>query len=221
MKKVLIIAPHPDDETLGAGGTLLKYKANGAQTACAFVTSVRKNDAFDADFVTAREKEIKEVVAAYRFDKYYDLDFPAAQLTPNDTGNLIKAIGAVVKDFEPTVVLLPFDKDVHSDHRVIFDAAWSCTKSFRYPSVRQVMMYETISETDFSTDEFHPDTFVDITDFIDEKMKILSIYDSQMGEPPFPRSYERVKALAVHRGGLFAMRYAEAFCLLKQEEICL
>ena len=221
MNKVLIIAPHPDDETLGAGGTLLKYKANGAQTACVFVTSVRKNDAFDAAFVAAREKEIEEVVAAYRFDEYYDLDFPAAKLTPNDTGDLIKAIGSAVKDFKPDVVLLPFDKDVHSDHRVIFDAAWSCTKSFRYPSVKQVMMYETVSETDFSTEVFRPNTFVDISDFIDEKMKILSIYDSQMGEPPFPRSYERVKALAVYRGGVFAMRYAEAFCLLKQEEKCM
>ncbi|MBO4521349.1 MAG: PIG-L family deacetylase [Alphaproteobacteria bacterium] len=220
MKKVLIIAPHPDDETLGAGGTLLKYKTNGAQTACVFVTSARKNKDFDAGFIAAREKEIKAVVAAYRFDKYYDLDFPAAKLTPNDTVALIKAIGDIIKDFEPTVVLLPFDKDVHSDHRIIFDAAWSCTKSFRYPSVKQVMMYETVSETDFATEEFHPDTFVDISDFIDEKMKILSIYDSQMGEPPFPRNYERVKALAVYRGGVFSMRYAEAFRLLKREETC-
>jgi LmbE family N-acetylglucosaminyl deacetylase len=95
----------------------------------------------------------------------------------------------------------------------------ACTKSFRYPFVKQVLMYECISETEFapalSENAFLPNYFVDITEFMDKKNQIMGIYSSEVGEHPFPRSIENIKALAHFRGATAGVKYAEAFQLLK------
>jgi len=135
-------------------------------------------------------------------------------------GEMIKDISKVMHEVRPDTVILPFKADIHSDHRVVFEAAYSCTKSFRYPFVRKVMMMETLSETDFSPvtkeDVFCPNVFVNIADYIQKKIDIMSLYKGEMGPPPFPRSAENIRALAVYRGGTCAFEYAESFMLLKE-----
>ena len=108
--------------------------------------------------------------------------------------------------------------DVHSDHRVAFDAVYSCTKSFRYPYIERIYMMETLSETDFApsvaSKAFVPNVFVDISGFIDKKMEIVSLYGSEMMQDPYPRSLSSIKALARVRGSRCGAMYAEAFMLL-------
>ena len=90
---------------------------------------------------------------------------------------------------------------------------------FRAPSIKKVLMYETISETDFnflSLDKFNPNTFVDISNFIKTKNKILSIYKSEIGRHPFPRSVEAVRSLAILRGIQSGYNFAEGFHLVFQ-----
>jgi N-acetylglucosamine malate deacetylase 1 len=125
----------------------------------------------------------------------------------------------VFKEFAPDEVLLPHRGDVHSDHRVVFDAAAACTKWFRYPSVRRVLAYETLSETDFALppqDAFVPNYFVDISGHLEAKIAALRIYESELGQPPFPRSVEAVRALATVRGAASGFHAAEAFQLLRE-----
>lgn len=76
---------------------------------------------------------------------------------------------------------------------------------------------EIISETDFGRPEkpFVPNIFVDITEHMEQKIEALRIYHTEMGEPPFPRSEENVRALATVRGAMAGVRYAEAFRLVK------
>jgi len=120
---------------------------------------------------------------------------------------------------EPSIVYLPFKSDIHSDHRVAFEAAFSCTKSFRYPTIQKTLMMETISESEFSPslkeDAFIPNYFVDITDYMDQKIKIISNYASELDSHPFPRSLKNVAALATFRGATAGCSYAESFMLLK------
>jgi len=115
---------------------------------------------------------------------------------------------------------LPFRGDIHSDHRKIFEAAYSCTKSFRYPFIEKIYMIEVLSETEFSLsmqdESFIPNVFVDITDFIDKKIEIMRVYKSELGVHPFPRSEKNVRALATYRGAASNCDYAESFMLLKE-----
>ena len=80
-------------------------------------------------------------------------------------------------------------------------------------------MMETISETEFSPpfkdDVFIPNYFVDITDFMDQKIKILENYETELGKHPFPRNIKNVVALATFRGAIAGCEYAESFMLLK------
>ena len=109
--------------------------------------------------------------------------------------------------------------DIHTDHQVIADTAMACFKSFRYPYINKVRSYETISETEFTIKEntvFQPNLWIDISNFLEEKIEIMKLYESEIGDPPFPRSVENIKALATLRGSTINVKYAEAFITLKE-----
>jgi LmbE family N-acetylglucosaminyl deacetylase len=155
------------------------------------------------------------------FDKTYQLGFPATQLDQLPMGELVGTISKTFAEFQPDEVLLPHFSDVHTDHQVVFRAVASCTKWFRYPSIKRVMAYETLSETDFSVggvDQFRPTVFVDIAQFLETKLQAMSVYASELGEFPFPRSHEAMRALAALRGSASGFNAAEAFELLRERE---
>lgn len=219
MQKILVVAVHPDDETLGCGGTLLKHKAQGDEIHWMIVTRMSAESGFLPEVIARREKEIETVAKMYEFDGVHRLGFTTTRLDEVPMSQLVTAMSKVFQNVQPSQVLLPFLHDVHSDHQYAFNAAFSCTKSFRYPSVRKVMMIETLSETNFSqsvSGGFVPNMFVDISDQFLRKMDILQIYKSELGIHPYPRSKECVTALATLRGATAGCKYAESFILLKE-----
>ena len=133
---------------------------------------------------------------------------------------LISKISSIVNKVKPNIIYLPFKGDVHSDHKYIFDAAYSCTKVFRYPFIKKIYMMETLSETEFSLstkeDSFVPNVFVDISEYMDRKIEAMKIYESEMGDHPFPRSERNLRALATYRGATSRCNYAESFMLIKE-----
>jgi len=220
MNKVLIIAVHPDDETLGCGGTLLKHKSNGEEIHWLIATEVKVSESFKSETVSAREEEIHTVAELYNFDSVHRLGLSTMKVDEYSMSDLIGKISKVINEVKPSIIYLPFKSDVHSDHRHIFDAAYSCTKSFRYPFVKRIYMVETLSETEFAPstkeDSFIPNVFVNISEFMDKKLEIMKVFKSEIGEHPFPRSERNLKALATLRGATTGCEYAESFMLLKE-----
>jgi len=220
MNRVLFISPHPDDETLGCGGTLLKHKSLGEKVYWLIVTNISVAGGGSEDTVAKRQAEIASVAKEYGFDDVIKLDFPTARLDMLPMADLINAVSNIIQKITPSILYLPFRDDVHSDHRITFDAVMSSAKTFRCPSIKKVMMYETISETEFAPSlqntVFVPNTFSDITEFLERKISIMEIYKGEMNEHPFPRSADNIKALATFRGAAAGVKYAEAFVLLKE-----
>jgi LmbE family N-acetylglucosaminyl deacetylase len=219
MQKVLVVAVHPDDETLGCGGTLLKHKEQGDEVHWMIVTAMAVECGFTPEAVASRAREIATVAQMYGFDSVHQLGFPATRLDEVPISQLVASMCKVFQSVQPNQVYLPFQHDVHSDHQHAFAAAYSCTKSFRYPSVRKVMMIETLSETDFAQSAsggFVPNLFVDVSDSFDRKMEILRVYESELRPHPFPRSEEGINALATLRGAAAGCKYAESFMMLKE-----
>lgn len=221
MKKiVVVIAPHPDDETLGCGGVLLKHKADGDILHWIIVTHINEQMGFPAERVASRNAEIEEVARRYGFKGVHQLSRPTTRLDEIPLTELINQFSTIFTSITPEVIYLPYRGDIHSDHAVSFDAAVSCTKWFRYPSVKRVLAYETLSETDFSIDPdasgFRPNVFVNITEHLEKKIEIAKIYASELAPFPFPRSEEALRALAVIRGVASGFKAAEAFMLLKE-----
>lgn len=219
MKNVIVISAHPDDETLGAGGTILKHVANGDNVYWLIGTHIFENQGFSKEKVIERESEIKKVAKHFGFKKTFNLKYPTMSLSSSSVNTLVPEISKIFTETEPEIIYSLNRSDAHSDHRFLFNAVMSCTKSFRYPFIKKVLMYECLSETEFAPvlpeKMFMPNYYVDITDFFQKKCEIMQIFESELGEHPFPRSLKNIEALATFRGASVGVVYAEAFQLIK------
>ena len=209
MKKVCVIAVHPDDETLGCGGTILKHLKRGDEVHCVFVT--------DGD--ETQGVLIDQLAKHYGFTSVTRLGMPELKLADMSLNELVPALAGVMKKIAPNVLYIPNRSDAHSDHRAVFEALIACTKAFRFPFIEQILMCEVISETDFnlnlSEQVFNPNYFVDITDQWVYKKQAMKIFADQLLPYPQTRNVSTMEALNRYRGSLINTEYAEAFMALK------
>lgn len=218
MKNIIIISSHPDDEVLGAGGTLLKHKEQGDNIYWMITTSIFKDGGFSKERIQSRHDEIDLVAKEFGVKKVYKLDYPTMSLSTETLVKMVPKISIFFRECNPEIIYCLNRSDAHSDHRITFDAVMACTKSFRYPSIKKVLMYECISETEFAPSLpekiFSPNYYVDISKYFRKKIDIMKIYGSELGDHPFPRSIRNIEALATYRGAYAGVEYAEAFQLL-------
>ncbi|MGL4772620.1 MAG: PIG-L deacetylase family protein [Clostridium sp.] len=220
MNKILVIAPHGDDETLGCGGSLLKFKNEGKEIYWCLITSMKIEDGYSEERILEREMEIDKIYKEFGFSKMYKLNFSPSKLDWIPLGSLIDGISKCILDSKADTIFIPSSFDIHTDHKTVFKASISCTKTFRFPLVKRVYVYETLSETEFGMDiekgAFNPNLFINIEGFIEKKIEACKIYKSEMGSHPFPRSEEGVMAISVYRGLQCGHKNAEAFMVLKE-----
>ena len=220
MNKVLVVAVHPDDETLGCGGTLLKHNDEGDEIHWLIATEMKKSDGFDESIIEKRNDEINKINKLYNFNTINQLHISTTMVSEASENDLISKISSIILKIKPNIIYLPFKGDIHGDHRGIFNAAYSCTKSFRYPFIKKIYMMETLSETEFAIstleDSFIPNVFVDISNYFEKKIEAMNIYTDEMGIHPFPRSEKNIEAIATYRGATSGCDYAESFMLLKE-----
>lgn len=209
MERVVVVAVHPDDETIGCGGTIIKHLNRGDEVHCILVT---KGNA---------EQEViwNKVKDAYHFTSVTELDFPELDLMDKSLNELIPPLSKAISTIQPQTIIIPNRSDAHSDHKAIFSAVASCTKTFRYPFIEQVLMMEVISETDFALPlpegQFIANYFVDISKEYAKKEEILKIYGSELLPYPQTRNLSTMQALNRYRGSQINSEYAEAFMNLK------
>lgn len=219
-EKVLIVAPHPDDETLGCGGTLLRHKSEGDQIHWLIMTTITEDVGYSQQQISFRESEVENVAAAYGFTSFLQKNFVTTTLDTYSKSVLIREVSAYISEVQPNIIYLPFRNDVHSDHAAVFDAVAACSKSFRYPYIRKVRAYETLSETEFSIRPdkagFSPNLWIDISEYLDRKIEIMRMYEGEMEKHPFPRSEQNIRALASYRGAVAGVLAAEAFVSVKE-----
>lgn len=218
-RNIIIVSAHPDDEIIGAGGTLLKHKAMGDNIYWLITTNMFVDQGFSVERVASRQVEIDKIAAELTVKKVYKLKYPTMSLSSSSILTMVPEISKIFSEVEPEIIYCLNRSDAHSDHRVTFDAIMACTKSFRYPYIKKVLMYECISETEFAPQlperVFIPNYYVDISEYLEAKLEIMKIYESEIGEHPFPRSLRNMEALAVFRGASVGVKYAEAFQLVK------
>lgn len=218
MKNILIIAVHPDDETLGCGGTLLKHKNNGDKIYWLILTKANPKITAIADIENLQENYVKKIASLYQFDDWLHLPYLTTELDQYPIGMLIKDISGFINKVKPSWIYFHHPSDIHSDHKIAFEAIYSCTKNFRYPYIEKILLFETLSETEFSVafqnNSFVPNTFNDITSYLDKKLELMKLYTTEQMEEPFPRATSTIQALARYRGSRIGVQYAEAFTLI-------
>jgi LmbE family N-acetylglucosaminyl deacetylase len=210
--KKLVISPHPDDETLGCGGTLLKFGKEGNALYWLIITTIAES--------LVREKEISVVSNKYNFKDVCNLYLTPTKLDSLPISDLIFKISKYISKIQPEIIFTCSNNDIHSDHHAVFNAVINATKPFKSDYVRKILMYETISETNvvpsLFENNFYPNYFVDISEHIEKKLNIMSIYKSEVMQYPLPRSLDSIKALARYRGSQCGLGYAEAFCIIRE-----
>ena len=146
---ILVIAPHPDDEILGCGGTLLKHQNCGDQIHIVYITEIQEQYGYTKEQIDRRNIEISSILDKLGAQPHF-MGYPTATLNDADIVSLVPKLSETFKKIAPNIVYLPHRSDVHSDHGISFKAAYACTKTFRCPSIKTILAYETISETDFA-----------------------------------------------------------------------
>lgn len=215
IKKAIFVAPHPDDETLGCGGSIQKLKENDCEIFWIIVTKGYEKDGFDINDIKLKEKQVDKVKSLYSFNDTFKLDLRSSMLDCYSLREIIIPLKNIFDSIKPDTIFIPHKHDVHSDHKIIFEAIWSASKSFRSPSIKNILSYETLSETEAALPNdssiFKPNLFIDISKYLNKKIEIMKIYSDEISDHPFPRSLEGLKSLAKFRGATINVHYAEAF----------
>ena len=216
---VLVISAHPDDETLGCGGTLLKHGARGDKLYWIIATSPYPPK-WSSEVIASKSVEIDRVAAAYPVENCFRLGFPAGGLDTVPFINLMDGVRTIAERVRPAIVYVVHGGDVHGDHRILFQAVTSVFKPFHLSrfGTRRMLCYETMSSTEAAPSNgpmpFIPNVFCEITSFVDRKLEILRLFETEMQADLLPRGVSAVRAHARIRGATIGAEYAEAFHLV-------
>ena len=215
-KKVLIIAPHPDDETLGLGGAIkrmIKSKVNVS----VLIVSGHMPPLYTPEQYKRTVIETKKVFNFFGIKKFKFLDIPATKLNEVPVSELNGKINNYVNKINPDAIFIPFP-DRHIDHRIVFDSSIVASRPVGKKFPKFVFLYETLSETHWNVSDvepnFNPNFFINIDNEIKSKLKALSFYKSQIKKNS-PRSLDAIEALARFRGSQNGCKFAEAFKVVR------
>ena len=217
-KKLSIIVPHPDDEILGAGGTIALYASLGWEIS-ALVVSGHLPPLYSQEDFEITKKEYQESSKIVGIAKTNFLKLPATKIHEIPISNLNESLSKFVLENDPSILLIPFP-DRHIDHKLIFESSMVVSRPVGLGKrIRLVAAYETLSETHWNAPylepNFVPNINVDISSTLEKKIDALRCYKSQIDETKSPRSVEAVKSLAKFRGSQSGHDFAESFVCIR------
>ena len=225
MKNLLVVS-HPDDEILGFGGTGHKLCLNGEMVQPVILcgeVSARNQKPNNVDLIN----DIKKANDYLGFNFPILGDFPNLKFNNIDHIEIVKFIEKQIIEIEPDRIFTHFPNDLNDDHRQVSNACQVAAKiSQRNPLLKPInglYFMEILSSTEWSNSQsnlsFNPNIFIDISSFIDKKIKSLSFYRNVMREPPHPRSDSVIRSLSIFRGAQIGFKNAEAFQVCFQRNI--
>ena len=218
MKKVLIIAPHPDDEVLGAGGIMKKFAKQGHEVYVLVITKGSPKFYTDERVENVREEALKAHKILDVKETVF-LNYLAPELDTTNKADISNEIFKYLSKWKITDMYIPHRGDIHIDHKIVFEAALVAARPKCDYTVKNIFAYETLSETEwaapFGDDAFIPTHFENVSNEFDDKIKALKCFKSQMEKFPSIRSIECSESIAKYRGATVGFKRAEAFMTIR------
>ena len=196
--RVLIIAPHPDDEVLGCGGAIARHVQRGDDVYLVVATKTYTPD-WTEEFIENRPKEVERANNILGIKQTFFLDFPTVKLDTVPQKELNDALDRIILDIKPDIAYIPHRGDLNKDHRLIHESSLVALRP-THVKARRILSYEVLSETEWGVEPFVPNVYIDISDFFDKKIEAMKVYSSELITYPHPRSIEVIEALAKKRG---------------------
>jgi LmbE family N-acetylglucosaminyl deacetylase len=221
MNRVVVIAPHADDEILGCGASIAKHVRKGDEVTIIIATNAHigaPEVATEQGILNVR-KEARESHSFLGVKETIFYDFPAPALNAFPEYKISLTFSEILKNVRPTILYIPHHGDIHQDHKAIHRAALVAARPQGENKILSILSYETLSETEWAPmheKAFIPNCFVDVSDTFDMKLKAFSFYKSQIRQYPHSRSTEALEALAKYRGATIGVERAEAFVIERQ-----
>lgn len=224
MNRILIIAAHPDDEILGCGGIIIKYKEFGSTIKVLFLgegsTCRYENNKSDEAIASIAERNLwaANALDVLGVDDFEFHNLPCGRFDQVPLLKINKIIEKTINEFNPDTVFTHSDVDSNNDHRIVFQSTIIATRPCNKHVVNRVISYEVLSSSEWGfKNAFRPNYFIELTDRqLQKKWEALQCYQTEMREPPFPRSKRGVKTQASLRGSQAGVNYAEAFELIRE-----
>lgn len=212
--RILVFAPHNDDEVLGVGGTIAKYVKEGHEVyVCEVTSGVDKK---------RLERIQSEALAAHKIlgvKETIFLGLPVVGLSDIPLKELNQSMFEAVEKVKPHIAYIPHKGDMHDDHTMVAESAMVALRPVNNPQLKAIYVYETLSETEWNIptvdNAFIPNVWMDITETIDLKLEAMSEFKSQVKDFPNPRSLEALESLSKFRGSTICVRNAESFMLVR------
>lgn len=218
-QRILVLAPHPDDEILGAGGTMARAAADGAEIFVAVLTKGYPPH-YSEDFDAQTRAQVLDAHEILGVKETTMLSLPTAGVDTVPQQEVNAELDKLFQQFKPDVVYMPFLGDVHCDHQLLAQSTLVASRPFIPTAPSTIYAYETMSETNWNapylTPGFIPNVFVDISDYLDVKLRAMTCVKTQLKEFPHERSLEALESLAKLRGASIHRPAAEAFVLVRQ-----
>lgn len=213
-KKILVVAAHTDDEALGCGGTIARHAAAGDVVYALFMTDgVASRGVSDSE---AKHRQTAAAAAAkiLGLAEIFQREFPDNRMDSVALLDVVKAVEDVVLKVQPEILYTHHAGDLNVDHRVTHQAVMTACRPLPGTPVREIYAFEALSSTEWTgsgQQQFSPNVFIDISDFVGVKQRALEAYAEEMRAAPHSRSLAHVRSLGEHRGNTVGVASAEAF----------
>jgi LmbE family N-acetylglucosaminyl deacetylase len=224
MKRILIIAAHPDDEILGCGGIIVKYKEIKSQIRVLFLgegsTCRYENNKTDeaVSSIVERNSWATNALDVLGVDDFEFYNLPCGRFEQVPLLKINKIIEKTINEFKPDTVFSHSDVDSNNDHRIVFKSTIIATRPCNKHVVHRVLSYEVLSSSEWGfKNAFRPNYFIELSEHqVQKKWQALQCYRTEMRDAPFPRSWRGVQTQASLRGAQAGTNYAEAFELIRE-----
>lgn len=218
-ENVLVVAAHPDDETFGCGGTILRHRLQKDSVTVIFLTDgISARTTVSKTNFNERKNGTIKAAKLLNLSNYYQFDFPDNQMDTVPTLEITRKIEEVVRELQPTIIYTHSYNDLNIDHRITHNAVLTASRPYHGSPTKRLLAFEVLSSTDwlFSANRsFSPNLFIDITSTIQQKLRVCQCYISEIRNSPNCRSLKNIENLASLRGNFVGLHFAEAFEVIR------
>lgn len=225
MEKVLSIVAHPDDEIIGAGGTLRKHINSGDAVEVLILGDGRSSretnyTPLDDDIKKSSSLETEKAMAVLGIKKFYREFLPDNRFDSMTLLDIVKIVSKYIKEVNPTIIYTHHTGDLNIDHQMTAETVIIATRPIEYSTLKELRMFETLSSTEMSgsrfTHVFVPNLFVNIGPELADKLKAIQCYQSELKEFPHPRSLKAIEYNAYIWGAKNNQSAVEPFYIFRK-----
>jgi LmbE family N-acetylglucosaminyl deacetylase len=211
-KNILVVAAHPDDEVIGAGGTIAAHAARGDQVFIAILTEgASVQFPGDEDKISLKKEQALSAAKMLGARQVFSGNFPDQRLDVTPVLEVNRFVESVAREVSPHIIYTNHFADLNSDHRIAYEAAAVAARPFSLPSFENLLCFavDTLTHAGQGAPQFN--VYSDIGATLELKLRAMQVYETEVRDYPHPRSLAAMRYMALRNGAMVGLHAAEVF----------